>query len=480
MQSENFDKKIKETLSQRPPGNEKPEWDKMEKLLDKHLPVEKDDRRRVILLLFFFLLLGGGAFLVWKNYSGRKTEIVQAKPGTENSAQNNSIPQSTNNSSDNIVTTKPLSNENNSVPTRSEKNSLTARTDQTSPPEVTKPADHKKISVAEAKNNSNASTVIIKTNERTDKQNEGVTRSPKRIDKTSNDPKSKSPSEINYDQQNISDRTKSSEDKTEGTQKVIDQKTNEITKAESENKLTDRVEQIAGENKNKEQQASVSQESQPKPTANKTSKQKSKSSFGNNLFFAVSLGTDFSTVGLGETGKLEPVFGAGIGYQISKKLAVRTGFFTARKIYTANPEDYNPPANFWNYYPNLKTIDANCKVYEIPLVIDYTISQNKKQSWFASAGLSSLLMKKETYEYYFKPVSSPTYISYTRTITNQNKHYFSILDLSGGYTRRINKNISLRTEPYIKIALSGVGYGKVKLNSGGILVSAIIKPFAKK
>jgi hypothetical protein len=199
-----------------------------------------------------------------------------------------------------------------------------------------------------------------------------------------------------------------------------------------------------------------------------------------NLFFSVSVGPDFSSVGIGQTGKLQPVFGAGIGYKISKKVSVRTGFYTARKIYSADPEDYHPPYNFWAYYPNLKTIDANCKVYEIPVVVDYTISQNKKRNWFVSAGLSSLLMKKETYDYYFKPNSSPTYITYSKTLVDQNKHYFSVLDLSGGYTRKVNKNFSLRAEPYAKFALTGVGYGKVKLNSGGVLFSAIITPFARK
>ena len=76
MQSENFDKKIKDSLSQRPPGNDIPDWDKMETLLDKHMPVEKKDRRRIFFILFSFLLLGGGAFLVWQNNSSNKKEIT--------------------------------------------------------------------------------------------------------------------------------------------------------------------------------------------------------------------------------------------------------------------------------------------------------------------------------------------------------------------------------------------------------------------
>src|SRR5258707_3689588 len=84
MQSENFDKKIKDSLSQRPPGNDNPEWDKMEKLLDKHLPLEKKDRRRIFFILFSFLLLGGGAFLIWQNNSGSKNEVAKIDPQKQN------------------------------------------------------------------------------------------------------------------------------------------------------------------------------------------------------------------------------------------------------------------------------------------------------------------------------------------------------------------------------------------------------------
>ena len=86
-------------------------------------------------------------------------------------------------------------------------------------------------------------------------------------------------------------------------------------------------------------------------------------------------------------------------------------------------------------------------------------------------------MKKEIYDYYFRPSYSSQYIFYTRTHENENKHYFSVLNISGGFNVNLNKTFTLRAEPYYKLALKGVGYGKVKLNSSGILVSALIKPF---
>ena len=58
MQSENFDKKIRDSLSQRPPGNDNPAWDKMEVLLDKHMPAEKKRQEKDLLYSFRLPAIG--------------------------------------------------------------------------------------------------------------------------------------------------------------------------------------------------------------------------------------------------------------------------------------------------------------------------------------------------------------------------------------------------------------------------------------
>lgn len=469
MQSENFDNKIKESLSQRPPGNDTPEWDKMKMLLDKHLPVEKKDRRRFFFILFLFLLLGGGVFFFLENNGNGKKNISEANPVKESSTQNDQA-YSINKSPDNTIT--PSQSNSTDLPkiTSAETSSLQA--DQTPSGEKKNVATiDNRLPVEEIK--SDPSEKIIKKNETkknlvtradiTQKPNEQIKNEPALNSEQEKTLTEKPSTTIPAITKNVEEKKKEPE-----SVKPID------------NTLEKPVENITEESKINEP-GSKPQELQPTLTKEtKTQNKKNKGSFLNNLFFSVSAGPDLTTVGMNNTGKIKPVYGAGIGYQVTKKFSIRTGFYSTRKIYTAAPEDYNPPYNFWTYYPNMKNIDADCKVYEIPVSVDYTISQNKKQSWFVSAGLSSYIMKKETYEYYFKPPYSPTYVTYTKTFDNENKHYFSVLNLSGGYTRNINKNISLRAEPYAKVALSGVGYGKVKLNSGGVLFSAIIKPFARK
>ncbi len=439
MQSENFDKKIKDSLSQPPPGNDNPAWDKMEALLDKHMPVEKKDRRKIFFILFGFLLLGGGAFLTWKNNGANKNEITS----TRSQKQNTSTEENENQKKTDQNIPSTIVPETNITKTGGWGSREIPNTNSFDP----FPGDESKI---------NSAGKTIRQNKKTNNI----------------DVKQPAPAK-----QTMDDLVRS----TEPERSLIEK----LTKSETEPTITEKNELVKepeitiAENKLQEQKEEAKE---TKPVAIEkigNDQQKKTSSFSNNFFLTVSAGPDFSTVG-GNAGEVKLTYGAGIGYQISKRFSVRSGFYVGRKVYSADPDDYNPPANFWGYYPNLENIDANCKVYDIPITVDYKISTKKKDSWFVSAGVSSLLMKEETYEYYFKPNYSPTYVTYTRTINNENKHYFSVLNLSGGYTRVLNKNISLQAEPYIKIAMDGVGYGKVKLNSGGVLFSAVIKPFAKK
>jgi hypothetical protein len=211
--------------------------------------------------------------------------------------------------------------------------------------------------------------------------------------------------------------------------------------------------------------------------ANKSIKQnKLKKHFIQNFGFGLSVGPDVSAVKLNNAGKITFTYGLQLSYSINDKFTLRTGLFIAKKIYTVGAADYNvQPGGTGNYY-YLQSVDANCNVDEIPLTLSYNFGKVKNHNWFASVGLSSYLMKKESYDYYYKYPSGLTNNTY-RTVINKNKHYFSVLDISAGYEYNINKRFSVITEPYLKLPLSGIGIGKIKLNSAGILFTITAKPF---
>jgi hypothetical protein len=210
-------------------------------------------------------------------------------------------------------------------------------------------------------------------------------------------------------------------------------------------------------------------------TKQKTVTKKGSSKKTNALFFSFSAGPDISSVGLDNPGKVKLLTGAGLGYIFKDRWTIRTGFYSVSKIYTATPADYKPAVPLTNT-TYLKNISANCKVYEIPLSLAYNFGGSKKYRTFAALGLSSFIMKKETYTYEYKYPGAPPYY-YTHKENNKYRHYLSVLSLSGGYQRRINKTFSVMAEPYIKIPLTGVGYGKVKLAGAGILFSVAAKLF---
>lgn len=452
MLSENLDDKIKESLAEQPTAYDEASWLKMKALLDKHLPEKKNDRRRLLIFIFLFLVAGGGLTILFNGIISQTNTASNNSPvaKNENAAIKNSatpVNETLNNNKEN-KNIYPETTDNNKLKVISPETSESLHVDKKNFSE--KLTEKKPAPVISKKRTKNIST-----------QKQDI-------------------AEIKYSPEKNNKQADAYKNSTGITKPDLPAETinqqSQPEKKPDENKITEPaiIPDAKKETTNTEKEKITETIPPPVIKNQKNSKQKS---FLKNILFSVSAGLDKSSVGNTNTGKVKSVVGAGIGYKISNRFTIRSGIYTGSKIYEAAPKDYNPPANFWNYYPNLKTIEADCKILEVPVLIDYSFGISKKHSWFASAGLSSLFMKKEEYNYYFKPPSANQYIYYSRTIKNQNKHYFSVLDLSGGYARKINAHLTLQAESYYKMALRGVGYGKVKLNSGGILFSAILQPF---
>lgn len=459
MQFDEFDKKAKDAADHHHPAYHEQAWVKMEKLLNKHLPQNEDNRRRFLFLWLLLLGLGGAGLFIARPWKEKKTivateQTVQQKPGvkqptdtkqnTEATINNNTVAEKKSNASSiTTIDTKPDSdfstpeqsvylaqNSNkqknkkapvSASPLTKTKNILPAvNTDnkgwQQNAEAKNKPADNK-TTVPVTANKQNQLTDIVNTDK---KQGELVAVN--------------SPAVISIDKQATIEPAMSTGEKKEN-------------------------ESIAENEKKKE---------------------KSKPAKSNSFFFTISTGADVSFAGKDKLGTTKLLAGAGIGFTFKNRFTIRTGFYSGRKVYTASPDAYHPPTEFYIYYPYLEKVEADCKVYEIPLSISYNFSSSTKHNWFATTGLSSYLMKEETYNYYYKYNPSGPVYNRKRTFNNENKHYFSTLTLSGGYQRSITKNISMMVEPYVKLPLTGVGYGKVKLNSGGVLFSIGIKPFSEK
>lgn len=448
MQDEEMDDIIRDASNQHYPAYDDQAWGKMERLLDKHLP-QKENKRKYLLLLF--LLIGSGVFVVFLHLT---------KP---NSAQQEVITKNINQNLSGIV--PGVNNQGQGVTVNnSQKNNIQETSSTTI--KTTVPLNNPSITIAINNNSNEPQNPLQKTS------------------KTIISKNAKFKSHIGnpgaFDIVDTKDNAQTGDIKDESP---IDNKTTQPIKTNTPKGPGDIIKPTDSSTEIKLFERIVTNKKDTlvntKPITASVPKQenKKKNTFNNNFAFTLSAGPGVSYIGVNNFGTTTFSYGVGIRYRFTKRLAVRTGFYITKKIYSAAPSDYHPPKSFWVYYPNLQKVDANCKVYEIPLSISYDFGQVKNHNWFAAVGLSSYLMKQEIYNYYSKDYSGQT-TSSNATIDNKNKNIFSVLTLSGGYQYNINKRVSIVAEPYIELPLNGVGFGNIKLNSGGLLFTAIIKPFA--
>jgi hypothetical protein len=106
-------------------------------------------------------------------------------------------------------------------------------------------------------------------------------------------------------------------------------------------------------------------------------------------------------------------------------------------------------------------------MFEVPVTLRYDFSLSKNNRFFAKAGLSSYMMRKQNYSY----TGESNGMQYTWTAqpnyTAMN-YLFSTIHLSGGYEFSISGKTKVQIEPYMKIPLQGIGVGKMLISSAGI------------
>ena len=422
---DNFDKKVKEAAEQHHPAYDENAWRKMEHLLNEHLPQQKD-RRRFFLLALTVLLIGGGAF------------FLLSRPDASNS--NEVAKQNNSSTTGKTQTDKP---DQNTAVIQQGTNSNTGITNDHDVASSAKIAgqvgqnpinDGQKILVARQSNRRVDKNDLLLNNEAGNNDKDIAVSQPDK----KNDEGSKAPVTFQANEGVIKDNNLAN---------------GPVTK-----------------------QSEVVNSTQQSQLATKATPKNGKPAGRNGFSFFVSAGPDVSKAQNSKAGKVTMSWGLGVAYTLNR-FTLKTGVFSANKIYWAGPDDYKlsytPP-------PTLKFVgaDANCRVIEIPVKLSYDFVVKNKSSWFVGAGLSSYLMKREDYLYQYKSNTGNAYY-HSYEAKNENKHYFSVVNLSGGYSYQLNKTISFSAEPYIEVPLTGIGTGKVHLNSGGVLFTVGVSPFRK-
>lgn len=146
------------------------------------------------------------------------------------------------------------------------------------------------------------------------------------------------------------------------------------------------------------------------------------------------------------------------------KFSFSTGAIYAKTPYTANASNYNVgyPAK---HAPD--NISADCRVLDIPLNVDYRVYSKAKNQFSIGSGLSSYIMLNENYNYTYSGPYAPLYPS-SLSLTNQNRYFLGVLNLDATFQRKLSAKLSFDVQPYLKIPLTGIGAGDVKLQTAGV------------
>ncbi len=86
-------------------------------------------------------------------------------------------------------------------------------------------------------------------------------------------------------------------------------------------------------------------------------------------------------------------------------------------------------------------------------------------------------MLNEKYDYYYENDADPK-IKRRNWEGNTGMYGWGVINFALGYQRRVYKKLSLQFEPFVKMPIKNVGFGKVKLLSTGIFVNLHV-PFSK-
>ena len=162
-------------------------------------------------------------------------------------------------------------------------------------------------------------------------------------------------------------------------------------------------------------------------------------------------------------------FGGDIGilvsWNLTPKWQVSTGAVYAKKLYETNLNNYNNEVDY-----AAQTVDADCRVLDIPLNIQYALLKSGKTSVHIGTGISSYLMLKE--DYYFADTNGYAQNSQEVHLTNENQHWLSILNFQMSMQQQISSRVSINLQPFVKLPTQDIGYAKVRLQSYGMALSA--------
>jgi hypothetical protein len=193
------------------------------------------------------------------------------------------------------------------------------------------------------------------------------------------------------------------------------------------------------------------------------------------LTFGLQIAPDFSSVNALAGDKPGSTIGLTVDYQILDRWHLGTGLLFSRKNYTARATDFKTPPDYYRSV-GLKGVDfikGSLNMLEIPINLRYDFSVTGNTIFFASGGVSTYLFGSEHSKYYFDFFGREVCREFHYT---NKQNILSSANLSLGVETGVSNDLSILVAPYMKLPLSDLGFGRIRMSSVGINVGLRYSP----
>jgi hypothetical protein len=122
----------------------------------------------------------------------------------------------------------------------------------------------------------------------------------------------------------------------------------------------------------------------------------------------------------------------------------------------------------YHFKTNPESVTADCRMLDIPINVGYQIYSRHQNTVSVGTGLSSYIMLRERYSYTYSSPSVTGPAAYT--VPTAGKYFFGVANLNASFEHQLNSRLGVAVQPYMKLPISNIGHGEVKLQSTGVAV----------
>ncbi|MEO7120853.1 MAG: outer membrane beta-barrel protein [Ginsengibacter sp.] len=189
------------------------------------------------------------------------------------------------------------------------------------------------------------------------------------------------------------------------------------------------------------------------------------------LYMGIVTGINFSKVASGPFDNTGFAAGILLGFRVNKALSFETGFFWNKKHYTSDGK-YFSMNKIRSSMPSgmiVDNVESESSLIEIPINAKFDLTRKKSSNVFISGGMSSYIMTMERNAYNASVNGNSEKVS--GVYGKPDYGFATVVNFSVGYEHKISRTLNIRTEPFIKIPLQGIGVGNLPVTSAGIQIS---------